>query len=143
MLTAEEALCFGWIDGLLKSLDHERYALRFTPRRKGSNWAERNVRRARRLIAEGKMTPAGLAALDPGLVKGEPAPRVYVTRLSPDLERILKRDKAAWAALRRLPPSQQRMYVAWIMDAKRQATRERRLGEAMARLRQGKPLGMK
>ena len=139
----EEALCFGWIDGLLKSLDHERHALRFTPRRKGSNWSQSNLRRARRLIAEGKMTPAGLAALDPGLVPGKPAPRTYAIRLSPDLERILKGDKAAWAGFRRLPPSHQRMYVGWIMDAKRQATRERRLAEAMAMLRQGKLLGMK
>lgn len=139
----EEALCYGWIDGLLKSLDHERYALRFTPRRKGSAWSDSNVRRARRLIGEGKMTPAGLAVLDPALKKGEPAPRVYLSRLSADLERTLKQDKKAWAAFHRLRPSQQRMYVAWIMDAKRQATRERRLAEAMAMLRQGKLLGMK
>ena len=61
----EEALCFGWIDGLEKSMDTERYALRFSPRRPKSNWTETNRERARRLIAEGKMTAAGRAALPP------------------------------------------------------------------------------
>jgi uncharacterized protein YdeI (YjbR/CyaY-like superfamily) len=59
----EEALCFGWIDGLEKSIDVERYALRFSPRRPKSNWTETNKERARKLIAEGKMTDAGRAIL--------------------------------------------------------------------------------
>jgi len=61
----EEALCFGWIDGLEKSMDAERYALRFSPRRLKSNWTETNKERARRMIAEGRMTEAGRAALPP------------------------------------------------------------------------------
>jgi uncharacterized protein YdeI (YjbR/CyaY-like superfamily) len=61
----EEALCFGWIDGLEKSMDAERYALRFSPRRPKSNWTETNKERARKLIAQGKMTEAGHAALPP------------------------------------------------------------------------------
>ena len=61
----EEALCFGWIDGLEKSMDTERYALRFSPRRPKSNWTETNKERARRLIAQGRMRPAGFAALPP------------------------------------------------------------------------------
>ena len=65
----EEALCFGWIDNIEKSMDAERYALRFSPRRPRSNWTETNKARARRLIAEGKMTEAGLATL-PLDVKG-------------------------------------------------------------------------
>lgn len=139
----EEALCYGWIDGLVKSIDQGSYALRFTPRRKGSGWSASNVRRAERMIAEGKMTPAGLAALGRTRQDGEPAPRVYLTQLSTDLERTLRQDKAAWAAYHRLRPSHQRMYVAWIMDARQQATRERRLTQLMNALRQGKPLGMK
>jgi uncharacterized protein YdeI (YjbR/CyaY-like superfamily) len=59
----EEAICFGWIDGLEKSMDAERYALRFTPRRPKSNWTETNKERARKMIAEGRMTEAGLATL--------------------------------------------------------------------------------
>jgi len=61
----EEALCFGWIDGLEKSMDAERYALRFSPRRPKSNWTNTNKERARKLIAEGRMTPVGRAALPP------------------------------------------------------------------------------
>jgi uncharacterized protein YdeI (YjbR/CyaY-like superfamily) len=134
----EEALCFGWIDGLLKSLDAQTYALRFTPRRKGSGWSESNLRRAERLIADGKMTPAGMAALDPKGRGAEPSPRRYAQRLAPHLERVLKDDKAAWAAFQRLPPSHQRMAVAWIMEAKGESTRERRLAEVSAGLRRGK-----
>jgi uncharacterized protein YdeI (YjbR/CyaY-like superfamily) len=63
----EEAICFGWIDGLEKSMDTERYATRFTPRRPRSNWTETNKDRARRLIAEGRMTDAGKAALPPDI----------------------------------------------------------------------------
>jgi uncharacterized protein YdeI (YjbR/CyaY-like superfamily) len=61
----EEAICFGWIDGLEKSMDAERYALRFSPRRPKSNWTNTNKERARRMIAEGRMTPAGRATLPP------------------------------------------------------------------------------
>jgi uncharacterized protein YdeI (YjbR/CyaY-like superfamily) len=61
----EEALCFGWIDGIIKSLDAERYVQRFLPRRSGSHWTEANLAKARRLIAAGKMHPAGLAVLPP------------------------------------------------------------------------------
>lgn len=63
----EEALCFGWIDGIVKGLDHEKYAQRFLPRRKGSHWTAANRAKARRLIAEGKMSPAGRAVLPPEL----------------------------------------------------------------------------
>lgn len=65
----EEALCFGWIDGLEKSMDAERYALRFSPRRPKSNWTNTNKERARKMIAEGRMTPAGRAALPPDVIK--------------------------------------------------------------------------
>jgi uncharacterized protein YdeI (YjbR/CyaY-like superfamily) len=67
MDAVEEAICFGWIDGLEKSMDSERYALRFSPRRPKSNWTETNKERAKRMIAEGKMTEAGLATLPSGL----------------------------------------------------------------------------
>jgi uncharacterized protein YdeI (YjbR/CyaY-like superfamily) len=63
----EEALCFGWIDGLAKSFDAEKYAQRFSPRRKGGNWTETNRAKARRLRDEGRMTEAGLAALPPDM----------------------------------------------------------------------------
>jgi uncharacterized protein YdeI (YjbR/CyaY-like superfamily) len=59
----EEAICFGWVDGMTRSLDQDSYGLRFTPRRKGSNWAESNVQRVAKMLSEGKMTEAGLAVV--------------------------------------------------------------------------------
>ena len=75
--TVEEALCFGWIDSAMQPIDAERYALRFTPRRKGSNWSERNKGRAAKLIAEGRMTEAGLAEIEEAKRNGrwDAAPR--------------------------------------------------------------------
>jgi uncharacterized protein YdeI (YjbR/CyaY-like superfamily) len=70
----EEALCYGWIDGLARSLDHETYTQRFTPRRPNSNWAESNKLRVRKLIAAGRMTPAGLAAIPPSILEEDPNP---------------------------------------------------------------------
>jgi uncharacterized protein YdeI (YjbR/CyaY-like superfamily) len=72
----EEALCFGWIDSAMQPIDDERYALRYTPRRKGSNWSERNKARVATLIEEGRMTDAGLAAIDEAKRNGrwDPAP---------------------------------------------------------------------
>jgi uncharacterized protein YdeI (YjbR/CyaY-like superfamily) len=69
----EEAICFGWIDSYIKGIDSERYATRFTPRRPRSNWTETNKARARKLIAEGRMTDAGLASLPPDLLAGSSA----------------------------------------------------------------------
>ncbi len=139
----EEALCFGWIDGILKKLDDERYALRFSPRRPGSNWAASNIQRARRLTAEGRMTEAGLAMMDPRILQDESSSRQYQTKLSPNLESDLKRNKPAWETFQRLAPSHQRQYIGWIMDAKREETRRRRLQEAISKLEKGKPLGVK
>ena len=69
----EEAMCFGWVDSSMKSMDAERYATRFTPRRPRSNWTEGNKERARRLIATGRMTEAGLASLPPEMQEGSKA----------------------------------------------------------------------
>jgi len=128
----EEALCFGWIDGLIKRLDDDRYAQRFTPRKPGSSWSESNKVRVRKLIAEGRMTPAGLATVTfpPDPTEEAPPPRSEPT-LSDDLQARLQSDPAAWASFNRLPPSHRRQYIGWIMDAARPETRQRRLEEAM------------
>jgi len=140
----EEALCFSWIDGLIKRLDDDRYAQRFTPRKPGSSWSESNKIRVRKLIAEGRMAPAGLATvtfpLDP--TEDAPAPRTEPA-LSNDLLAQLQADEVAWASFNRLPPSHQRQYAGWIMDAARSETRRRRLEEAISKLAAGQPLGMK
>jgi uncharacterized protein YdeI (YjbR/CyaY-like superfamily) len=140
----EEALCFGWIDGLIKRVDDDRYAQRFSPRKPGSNWSDLNKARVRKLVAAGRMTPAGLATvtfpLDPAADTA--APRA-APALSDDLLARLQADAAAWAAFNRLAPSHRRRYAGWIMDAVKPETRLRRLEEAVARLAAGQPLGMK
>jgi len=140
----EEALCFGWIDGLIKRVDNDRYARRFTPRKKDGRWSELNKARVRKLVAEGRMTAAGLATvtfpLDPA--EDAPAPRVEPA-LSDDLLARLQASEAAWANFNRLPPSHRRQYVGWIMAAVKPETRLRRLEEAIGKLAAGQPLGMK
>ena len=124
----EEALCFGWIDGQIKRLDDNRYAQRFSPRKPGSNWSESNKVRVRRLIAEGQMTPAGLATVTLPLDPTEDAPMPQAeSALSEHLLARLQVDPAAWASSSLLPPSHRRQYAGWIMGAARRETRQRRL----------------
>lgn len=123
----EEALCFGWIDGKLNKLDDERYVQRFTPRRPGSQWSAANVRRVRKLIAEGKMTAAGLAVFKPER-KTPPQP----TELPGDLEAKFKEDAEAWGNFQRFPPFYRRMTIAWVGSAKKEETRLKRLQQLVA-----------
>jgi len=139
--SVEEALCFGWIDSLIRRIDDDRYARLFTPRKAGSQWSATNRRRWAKVVAEGRVTAAGRARA--------PEPASSATRerapesLSPDLERALRRDRKAWSHFERLAPSHRRRYVGWIMTAKKPETRKRRLGEAMERLARGETLGLK
>ena len=141
----EEALCFGWIDSTVRRLDDERYLQKFTPRRDKSNWCESNVKRARRLISEGRMTKAGLDAIAEGALDKEFAPKrkskeVEVPRFVSD---ALRKTPRAWENFNALAPSYRRDYVGWITGAKREETRERRLTEAARLLSENKKLGMK
>jgi len=141
----EEALCFGWIDSVMKSIDEDHYILRFTPRRKGSVWSERNLVRMRKLIKEGRMTDAGLSVLEvpiDGLPEKVPV-RSKDVDIPAFIEKALKADRKAWEFFERYPPSHKRMIVGWIMDAKKDETRLRRLDEARRKFSEGKDLGMK
>ncbi len=143
----EEAICFGWVDSLIKRLDDERYARKFTPRTAKSSWSEPNLRRLAKALSEGVMTEAGLAVADPEVVAlggvAAPARRRPDPALTPELRRELERYPRALAALEALAPSHRRNFIGWIMDAKREETRRRRLAEAIALLAAGKKLGMK
>jgi len=142
----EEALCFGWIDGIKKKLDDQRYTYRFTPRRPGSNWSDVNKKRVVRLIADGRMTPAGLARVDfdPAAVDPDAPPvRRPVPDLPDDLEQALRTDARAWAAYQRLAPSHKRQYLGWVLSAKKPETRQRRMAEVIEVLSQGRELGLK
>jgi uncharacterized protein YdeI (YjbR/CyaY-like superfamily) len=136
----DEALCFGWIDSLVKRLDEDRFARKFTPRQSGSRWSDVNRRHYARLKAEGRLMPAGLerAPTDRGYAK----PRVSI-KLTPQIREALREQPPALENFRKLAPSQQRLYLGWINTAKREETKQRRLKEAIGLLIEGKPLGLK
>jgi len=118
----EEAICFGWIDGMIRKLDEDRFAQRFTPRNPKSRWARSNIERARRMIREGKMTAAGLKLFNPGNPI-LPLP----TKLPAALEKQFCKHETAWENFHRLPPSYQRFTIGWVASAKKPETQLRRL----------------
>jgi uncharacterized protein YdeI (YjbR/CyaY-like superfamily) len=133
----EEALCFGWIDSLVRRLDDERMAQKFTPRKAGSGWSPSNVARFQRLVAAGRMTAAGLAH-EP-TVKTKLAPvdnRVAgdLASLPAAIARGLKRNPAAWKNFLAMTHTQRGLYVRFIDAAKREETRARRLADVISRL---------
>ncbi len=142
----EEALCFGWIDGLKKGIDEEKYCHRFTPRKKQSKWSPRNILLARKLIAEGKMTAAGLAAFkrrrpcDDEFLEAKKAVEIPLTA---EIENALMANRKAWDNFIRLAPGYRKQYAGWLMNAKRPETREKRLKEAIRLLANNQKLRMK
>ncbi len=133
----EEALCFGWIDGQANKLDDERTMLWFAPRRPGSGWARTNKARIERLIADGRMTPAGLSKIEAAQADGSWTLLDSVERLEvpDDLAAEFDKYPDARAHFDAFPPSARRMALAWIAMAKRPETRAKRVSET-ARLAQ-------
>jgi len=126
----EEALCYGWIDGLVQAIDEEKYAIRFSPRKPGSIWAESNKRRVEKLIREGRMAEPGLQKVAAAQASGEwdaAARREELEALSPDLEEALRAHEGALAAFQALPPSRRKILLWWLTGARRPATRQKRL----------------
>jgi uncharacterized protein YdeI (YjbR/CyaY-like superfamily) len=125
----DEALCFGWIDGVRRNLNETSYTIRFTPRKPRSIWSLVNVRHVERLKKAGRMQPAGLEAYarrDPkrtGIYAFENAPR----ELSPAYEKIFRENKKAWEFFEKQPPYSKRTTIHWVMSAKKEETRVRRL----------------
>jgi uncharacterized protein YdeI (YjbR/CyaY-like superfamily) len=125
----DEALCFGWIDGVRRRLDDDSFSIRFSPRRAGSIWSGINIRRAKALVKAGRMHAAGLAAMKARTTKRS---RIYAyesrpKNLSPEYQREFQRNAPAWKFYRALPPWYQRNAAFWVMSAKQEATRARRL----------------
>ena len=142
----EEALCFGWIDSIVRRLDDERYAQKFTPRRNTAKWSESNLRRFAKLVKEGRMTPAGLAKGPPPDVtaaKKPESPLSVADEVPAYIQQRLQTNAKAWRFFQDLAPSYRRHYVHWIELAKREETRQRRLEEAVGLLEQNKKLGLK
>jgi len=135
----DEALCYGWIDSLVKRLNDDQYARKFTPRKPTSNWSSINVRRYNELKAANKLAP-------PGLERG-PAGRPVVdgprmTSVPAYIEKALRADRKAWTVFERLAPSHRRAYLGWIDTAKRAETRQNRLEKTIAMLKAGKKPGI-
>jgi uncharacterized protein YdeI (YjbR/CyaY-like superfamily) len=127
----DECLCFGWIDGHVKGIDEISRRQRITPRKQGSNWSARNVRRVEALIAEGRMRPAGFVAWE---ARREDRTAVYTyergePELSPEEEQRFRAEAEAWAFFERQIPSYRRTAIGWVTGAKRAETRERRLAQ--------------
>lgn len=144
--SVEEALCYGWIDSIIKKIDEQRYARKFTPRANSEKWSESNRRRVRMLAAEGRMTPAGLSVVNFPLEAPEgeaPRPSRPVYEFSPEILAVFQGNPAAWAFFSRLAHSEQRNVTGWIMSAKKEETRRKRLDEALAVFAQGRHLGLK
>jgi uncharacterized protein YdeI (YjbR/CyaY-like superfamily) len=136
----EEALCVGWIDGVLERVDEKHFAVRFTKRKPKSIWSKVNVERVERLIADGLMTPAGLAAVDAGKASGA-YQNAYAVRDAVAEPPELKSHKTAQKAFAALSPGQRKAWTRWIAGAKRAATRKERIARALKHIKHGRLAG--
>lgn len=136
----DEALCFGWIDSLIKRLDDDRYARKFTPRKPASKWSDINRKRWTELKLAGELMPAGLAAAP---TDNSYHRKPHVPALPAYIAKALKANTEAWRFFQALAPSHRRQYVAWIHTARLPATRDRRIKETIRLLSAGRKLGLK
>ncbi len=142
----EEALCFGWIDSLVKKIDEEKYGRKFTPRNSKSLWSPTNKKRVEKMIKEGKMTEHGHAKINSakksGLWDKDDRPQINLD-MPPELEKALKKNKKAREFFEQLAPSYKKQFIGWIKVTKREETKEKRLKETIEMLSKGEKLGMK
>jgi uncharacterized protein YdeI (YjbR/CyaY-like superfamily) len=140
----DEALCFGWVDSLIKRLDDQRYARKFTPRRVDSQWSDVNRKRYAELKAAGRLKPAGINRPPTGRgYSPRPERRPMPSKLPTYIQAALNGNAKASRNFDALPVSQRRRYVTWVESAKREETKRRRLDEAIRLLANGKVLGLK
>jgi uncharacterized protein YdeI (YjbR/CyaY-like superfamily) len=138
----DEALCFGWIDGVRRAVDEETFSVRFTPRKPKSYWSAVNIRRATELAHEGRMHAAGRAAFEAREAK-KPERYSFENKpqeLDPPLKRKFRANKRAWTFFQAQAPWYQRTSTFWVMAAKRKETRERRLAELITRSANREPI---
>jgi uncharacterized protein YdeI (YjbR/CyaY-like superfamily) len=143
--SVDEALCFGWIDGVRHSLGAEAYTIRFTPRRPRSIWSAVNIGRVKALVAERRMQPAGLKAFE---ARQDDRSAIYAyeqrktaTLTGPYLDQ-LKANAKAWAHFQQRPPGYQHLAAFWVLSAKQEPTRQRRLAALIAACAAGRPIGL-
>ena len=141
----EEALCFGWIDGILQRIDDEKHTIRFSPRQKSSIWSELNKKRVARLIEEGRMTEAGLAKIREAKANGQwekAAVREDTTLVPPELTAALAEHTQARLSFEKLAPCYRKQFIYWVSTAKRDETRRKRVAEAVRLLAANRRLGI-
>jgi len=140
----DEEPCFGWIDGVRKGIDDVSYANRITPRKPRSTWSAINIARAKELIALGRMRPAGLRAFER---RTDERSAIYgyeqrtKARLDPEAERSFRANKKAWAFFQAQPPSYRRAGLWWVISAKREETRQKRLATLIRDSQNGRTVG--
>lgn len=140
----EEALCWGWIDGVVRSLDADSFQQRYSPRKPKSNWSTVNIKKMRALIAAGRAAPPGIAAFE-RRDKTALAPYSFESRnitLAPAFLKRLKANPKAWKFFRSEPPGYRRTAVFWVMTAKKPETRERRFRTMLDRMAKGERIGI-
>ena len=140
--SVDQALCFGWIDGIRKGVDENSYQIRFTPRRRGSIWSAINIKRAKELVRQKRMRPTGLKAFTARI---ENKTGIYSyeqrsTELKQPYAKLLKKNKAASNFLKKQPPSYRKMIGWWIISAKKEETRMARLTKLISESAKGKRL---
>jgi len=142
--SVDQALCFGWIDGVRKSVDEARYVIRFTPRKSISKWSLVNVRRMKALTKLGLMRPAGQAAFDRRGKAGADYSyeQRHSARFTPAQERALRADKKAWAFFSGQPPWYRRTVTFWVTSAKKEETQQKRLAGLIECCRRGERVGL-
>lgn len=137
--SVDEALCYGWIDGIRKSRDNESYTIRFTPRKKDSIWSAVNLNKVAELIKLNKMCPAGLSVYE---MRKESKSKIYSYENEPvcfdsAAEDIFKRNTKAWDFFETLAPSYKKSTIFWVMNAKQEATKYKRLAIIIAECEMG------
>jgi len=135
-----EALCFGWVDSLVKRLDDDRYAIKVTPRKPTSKWSDPNRKRWKELQASGLLAPAGL---DAAPTANRYAAHPPIPKLPAYVAKAIKTNAKAWQFFQQLAPTYRRDFVVWIHLAKRPETRVKRIRESIALLAAGQKLGLK
>jgi len=145
--SVEEALCFGWIDSIIKKLDEKKYVRKFTPRRERSKWSASNKKRVEKMVEKGLMTAYGMQKIEAAKRNGiwdkaEQKPALTF-EMTAAFSELLSKNKKAKDTFENLSATHQKQYIGWIEVAKRPETRERRMAESIRLLEKGEKLGLK
>jgi uncharacterized protein YdeI (YjbR/CyaY-like superfamily) len=142
----EEALCYGWIDSIIRKIDEESHVRKFTPRKDDSKWSDLNKKRVEKLIREERMTAAGMAKVEIAKQNGQwdqtDQPRIQF-EIPSEFQAALEQHSKAQEFFNTLIKTDQKQYITWIASAKRPETREKRIKEAIELLEKGQKLGLR